>query len=254
MIHRVQSRVRRSLFAVALALGFTVPALAPAQGPSSELDPDLLGPIIREYLLNHPEVVVEAIEAYQAREEALEAERVRERLISYRDSTDNPAFRPILGNAEASITVIHFFDYNCGFCKRMQADVIAVLEADDDVRFAQIEFPILAESSGIAARAALAAERQGLYSAFHNAVMSYRGNLDEGIIFAIAEGEGLDIDQLRADMGDPMITATLQSNRAMAEALGVRGTPAYVIGEQVIPGAVGVPGLVEAITAARNSG
>lgn len=251
---RVFDGVRRVVAVAVLATGLAVPSLGAAQPAAGDLDPEVLGPMIRDYLLTHPEVVIEAIEAYQARQEALEAERIRERLVSYRESTDEPAFRPVLGNPDAGLTVIHFFDYNCGFCKRMQDDVNAVLEADPDLRFAQIEFPILAESSGIAARAALAADRQDLYEPFHNALMAYRGTLDEGVIFAIAEGEGLDLDRLRADMGDPAVTATLQANRAMAEALGIRGTPAYVIGDQVIPGAVGAPGLVEAITTARRDG
>ena len=247
---RVFDGLRRAAAVAFLA----VPSWGAAQPAAGDLDPEVLGPMIRDYLLTHPEVVVEAIEAYQARQDALEAERVRERLVSYRASIDAPAFRPVLGNPDAGLTVIHFFDYNCGFCKRMREDVNAVLEADPDLRFAQIEFPILAESSAIAARAALAADRQDLYEPFHNALMAYRGTLDEGIIFAIAEGEGLDLDRLRADMGDPTVTATLQANRVMAEALGIRGTPAYVIGDRVIPGAVGVPGLVEAITAARRQG
>lgn len=251
---RVFDGLRRAAAVAFLATGLAVPSWGAAQPAAGELDPEVLGPMIRNYLLTHPEVVVEAIEAYQARQDALEAERVRERLVSYRASIDAPAFRPVLGNPDAGLTVIHFFDYNCGFCKRMREDVNAVLEADPDLRFAQIEFPILAESSAIAARAALAADRQDLYEPFHNALMAYRGTLDEGIIFAIAEGEGLDLDRLRADMGDPTVTATLQANRVMAEALGIRGTPAYVIGDRVIPGAVGVPGLVEAITAARRQG
>ena len=198
--------------------------------------------VVRDYLLKHPEVIIEALQVLEARkkQQAIDA------LLS-----DKAA--PVAGNPEGPLTVVEFFDYQCPYCKTIAADMIETLEAEGDVRIVFKEYPILGPASEFAAKAALAAHRQGKYLAFHQALMAARGKLDESVVIEEARRVGLDLERLRADMESPEIADALSRNQTLGAALRVSGTPAFVIGGEIIPGAIGMDQLRQLLEVERSS-
>ncbi len=207
--------------------------------------------VVRAYLLENPQVIVEALEILQAREQAAERRLQQESLVERRDEVFDSPRSPVIGNPEGDITLVEFFDYQCGYCKRMVDQVFQLTEEDPDLRIVLKEFPILGPGSVMAARAALAAGQQGLYAELHNALMQHRGALDEETILGLAAEVGLDVERLRADMDSPEVAAEIEANLALAEALGIRGTPAFIVGDRVVPGAVGYEMLKSLIDSQR---
>ncbi len=239
--------------ALALALSFGA-AAAPLQADPlfSAAQKEAIGKIVRDYLLKNPEVLAEAMAELTRRREAAEQAAVRKALEESRDALlRNPA-DPVGGNPAGSVTVVEFFDYNCGWCKRAYPHMRAAVKADGDVRIVYKEFPILAPSSRFAAKAALAARRQGRYGALHDLLMTHRGALDEARIVALAERAGLDLRRLKADMAAPEIAAAIEANMALAKRLGIQGTPAFAIGGRVIPGMLREAELIGEIRRARK--
>lgn len=242
--------MRASLIAalVITTLGLTPPASAQMSAAErSEIEQ-----VVRDYLLENPELLLEALEVLEQRTQAAQESRQQETLSLHRDELGRDATSPVLGNPEGDVTVVEFFDYQCGYCKQASAALRDLLERDPGVRLVMKEFPILGPASLVGARAALAAERQGGYEDLHWALMANRGQLDEEKVFALAAEAGLDVEQLRADMNDPRIQETLRRNYGLAEQLEIRGTPAFVIGDQLLPGAVPLEQLQQAVDAARS--
>ena len=206
--------------------------------------------IIRDYLLENPAIIREAMQLLQQREEAekqaLAARAVKER----QDELLRDASSPVGGNPDGDITIVEFFDYNCGYCKRVVPSVAETLANDPNVRVVYKELAILGQESVFAARAALAARRQGKYLAFHEALMTAERADDQAVV-ALSKRLGLDQAKLLEDMRDPEITKILESNYQLANALGINGTPAFVIGERMIPGAMDAAGLAEIIAQER---
>ena len=167
---------------------------------------------------------------------------------------DDPA-APVSGNPSGDVTLVEFFDYHCGPCKGALKAVMPVLDDDPGVRLVFKEFPVLGRQSIVAARAALAVNEQepSKYVEFHSALMSSRGRLTERRILRIARDVGLDAERLKADMFSPEIENALRRNYAVARALGIRGTPAFVVGERLIPGAASVETLKNSIAQARRT-
>ena len=239
-----------------LAIVVTIALLLPSGLFAQEFSQDQreeLGEIIRDYLLENPEVLREVIQSLERKEQE-EAAAAATAAISergaelYRSDDDLVA-----GNPNGSVTMAEFFDYNCGFCKRAMGDVLALIETDDDLRVVFKEWPILSDGSRFAARAALASRRQGKYWEFHLALMETR-SVDEATTMEVAERIGLDVEQLRADMEDPEVEAVIDRNMRLAEALGIQGTPAFFIDDQVIAGAVGHEALSQVIAQVREEG
>lgn len=194
--------------------------------------------LVREYILENPEIIAEAITLLQAKQENEKVERQQATLLELQPILQNPPESTVIGNPEGSVTVVEFFDYNCGYCKTMFETVQKSLRANDDIRLALIEFPILGPNSITATKAALAAREQDLYGPFHQAMILHRGNLNESTIMTLARGVGLNIDQLKADMKDPELDEIIAKNRELAQRLEINGTPAFVIGTALVPGAV----------------
>jgi len=149
---------------------------------------------------------------------------------------------------------VEFFDYNCGYCRHSLADVLKLLDKDKDVRLVFKEFPILGPGSVSAAKASIAARRQNKYWDFHLALMRERGTVDEAKVFAVAKTVGLDIPKLKADMESADVAKIIAQNQALAEALSIQGTPAFVIDQTLIPGAPGYDGLANAVAAVKEAG
>ena len=158
----------------------------------------------------------------------------------------------VLGNPDGKIVLIEFFDYNCPYCRRAKPEIEALLAADPNVRLVYREWPILGEGSVFAARAALAAREQGLYEDFHWAMMGMNGRAEESAVLRIAEEIGLDIVQLRRDMEAQEIDAHIQTSMRLARALGITGTPSFVIGDALVPGVVDVERLQTLVSDARE--
>lgn len=231
---------------VAFGLAGAVPA-AQAQEEPAVFDAEqseAIGALVRQYLLDNPEVLVEALHLYEQRQQQAKLTAAAEELLR------DPA-APVLGNPEGDVTLVEFFDYRCGYCKRMTSTLAQLLEEDPQLRMVMKEYPILSAESVEAARAALAAVRQGKYEDFHFALMENRGDFSEDEVMAIATSVGLDEDQLRADMADPEIEAALRRNHALAGQIGVGGTPAFIVNGVLIPGATSIEQLRALIAEAR---
>ena len=201
-------------------------------GTGSALPRSELEGAIRDYLLNHPDVLREALDP--ARQLVATAERMRGEILG-------AAGVPAAGEEAAQVTVVEFFDYRCGFCKRSLDAVRMALERPN-VRLEMREYPILGADSTRAAQAALAAARQGRYLDAHWALMEHDGDYDDAAIERIASDLGLDAEQLLADMESPEVGALIEANRALARKLGVNGTPAFLVAGpdalEVSPGAL----------------
>lgn len=243
-----------------LVLAVSLVALLATQGLRAEHDASsttqqVLEETIHEYLLSHPEVLLEVFDILQEREQAANDDQARATLASQRDELFNDPTAPFAGNPHGDVVIVEFFDYFCSYCKRVMADVMTAATDDPGVRLVYKEFPILGDASVIAARAALAVHRiaPDQYIAVHMAMMSSRARLNEGRILAIAEEFGIDTDALADEMKNPEIDAIIERNRALARALGINGTPGFVIGDQVIPGAISLDTIRELIAEARQS-
>ncbi len=157
----------------------------------------------------------------------------------------------MLGNPDGDVTIVEFFDYQCGYCKTMAGPMRDLVKTDGKVRWVLKEFPILGPESMVAARASLAAHRQGKYETFHFTLMGLRGRLSEAAIWQAAAEAGLDIARLRQDMADPAIEALINTNYQLAQALQIEGTPAFAIGGTLVPGAAPKEHLSELVRRAR---
>jgi protein-disulfide isomerase len=222
---------------------------------ASAMDKAEVEKIVREYLLANPELLNEMIAELQKRDEAAAGEKAKTGIAANRDALMNDGFSHVAGNPDGDVTVIEFFDYRCGYCKKVAPDVIALLDQDKGVRLVLKEFPILSKTSEEAARAAMASLNQGgdLYWKFHNAMLM-ADSLDSAAIYDIAAGQGLDLARLKKDMADPSIDEKLKKTRDLAKQIGVDGTPAFIIGDRLVPGAVAVDELKTLVDAQRSGG
>ncbi len=242
--------------AAALLLTLALGALAgyPSKAQADAFDAeeeDAIREIVRDYLLENPEVVYEAIQRLQEREQAAQSERRQQGLEAQRADLEDPGMLPVLGNPEGDVTLVEFFDYRCGFCRAVAADVLDAVEDDGNVRLIMREFPILGQDSVEAAQVALAASKQGVYQEFHLKLMTEVPSVNGERALALANSMGLDMDRLRADMQAPEINAELRRSFQVAEALDIGGTPAFVIAGQVVPGAISREQMEDLIAEAR---
>ncbi|SLN48945.1 DsbA family protein [Oceanibacterium hippocampi] len=241
-------------FLAALALAVTLLGVTGAQAGESldEAQEARIREIVREYLIEHPEVIVEALQALEAREQAARQDSLKDRVVAHADGLFNDPTSPILGNPDGDVTIVEFFDYRCPYCKRAHRALAEVLEADGNIRVVLKEFPVLGKDSVTAARAALAAVHQDGYLAFHEAMMANEGNLGEDRVLALAASVGLDTAKLQQDMASEEIVAVIRRSYALAQALDITGTPAFVVGEKVYPGALTADQFREIVRQARG--
>lgn len=205
--------------------------------------------IIQSYISENPEIIVEALNEYQRREQEREEQRATEALQKNMSFIkDNPHSPAIGATKNPELVVAEFFDYNCGYCKRAIGD-IEKLEAEygDRVKIVFKEYPIFGGDSDTAARLALAADKQGKYFEYHQALMKTQGKMDESRLLDIAAGIGLDVEKLKADKDSAEISELLNETKEKGAEIGVRGTPAFVIGDKLIRGAVGFEQMKEVI-------
>jgi protein-disulfide isomerase len=209
---------------------------------------------VRAYLLEHPEIIAETISRLESQHAAQAATEVQAALKARADEVFRDPNSPVGGNPNGDITLVEFFDYNCPYCRQMVPVMMQAETADPQLRVVYKEFPILGPNSTLAAKAALAAHKQGKYLAFHRALFQARGAIDASKITEVAATVGLDADRLKADMADPTIAALIEKNLALARALRIDGTPGFVAGSQILRGAVDLKALQGFIQEARGTG
>jgi len=224
-------------FGIALVAGFAGAALWGATGLGSSAT--------RDYLLANPEVLPEAMEVLQRREQMARIEPLRSQL-------ETPFPGAVLGNPAGTVTLVEFSDYACSFCRQSVADVEALIAANPDLKVVMREYPILSQGSVDAARMALAAAQQGRYAAFHQAMFQL-GSPTPQSIEAAASTAGVDLAKARAAIETGAFDDQLRANGSLANALGISGTPGWVVGDQTLNGAVGRQAIGEAIAEARRS-
>lgn len=218
---------------------------------SDSLPQDAFERRVRDYLVTNPEVIVEAMRSLERKQQEAEQTDALTALATNRDELLNSPESPVGGNPQGDVTLVEFFDYNCSYCRQVAPTMMTAEEGDPQLRIVYKEFPILGPNSIIAAKAALAANRQNAYPRFHKAMMQVSGTADEGKVVAIAEEIGLDVEQLRTDMADPAIDAEIERNLALAQALRINGTPGFVIGEEILRGATDLQTMQSLIAQAR---
>ena len=238
-----------------LTLAVIAVALAGAQAHAADPTPlsrSDVEQIIREYLMSRPEVITDALRAAEMKRRETAQREAQQAIVTHREQLLRDSTSPVGGNAAGDVTVVEFFDYACPHCKSVSGPVKQLLREDPNVRLVYKELPVLGEASVTAARAALAARAQGKYAAFHDVLMASTGPLDAAEIYRLAAQVGLDVDRLKTDMAAPDVTTALRNNFTLAQALGVNGTPAFVVGDQLIPGAVQLPQLKQLVARARQ--
>ena len=239
---------------LAAALGLAAPALAQEQSRPDGLSPDqvkAIEEVVRDYLLANPEVLVDALQVYQERQRVAEQERRNQAVAAHRPLLEDDPDSPVLGNPEGDVVIVEFFDYRCPYCRRVADNVRTAVEEDGKIRLVMKEFPILGPQSQRAARAALATVNQGKYMEFHFALMNNPGDMSDQHIWNVAEGVGVDVERLKVDMQAREINRMLRRNFELAEMLDINGTPAFVIGDTVVPGAIDLNRVRELVAEAR---
>jgi protein-disulfide isomerase len=193
--------------------------------------------IIKDYLINNPEVMMEVQNALEAKMDKIQAERTAVAIQQNAPEIFRPSASPIVGNAKGDVTVIEFFDYNCPFCKKAYHELAQLMDKDKQVKVILKELPILSKGSEEAAKIALAAKMQGKYWEFHRALQEVQGQTNEAGALRVAEKLGLDMTKLRKDMASAEVKREIDQTRALAAKLGIQGTPHFLVGDRTIAGA-----------------
>lgn len=207
--------------------------------------------IVRDYLIRHPEVMIDVMQALDAKQTQAKEEQRSDVLSSRRGDIYNSPDDFVAGNPDGDVTIVEFFDYQCGYCKRAFGPLMETLEKDGNVRLVLKEFPILGPASVTASHAAIASMRQGRYFEFHKALFRNRGELSDEKIMKIAADAGLDTAQLKRDMADPKVAAIIERNSELAYALNIGGTPGFIAGGRVLPGALSAEELAALVKEVR---
>jgi len=247
------SRSLAPAFAVMLAIAIPQAAHAADEltaGQRSEVER-----LVRDYILEHPELIQDAMTELEKRQAAADAEKHKSAVKKYSEVLFSSPRQVVLGNPTGNVTFVEFFDYNCGYCKRAMTDMLTLLKDDPKLKVVLKEFPVLGPGSLEAAQVAVAVRMQDKtgkkYLEFHQKLLGSRGQADRARAMAVAKDIGLDMTRLDKDMTSPEVKETLQESMKLAEALGLNGTPSYVIGDNVVVGAVGLDALKEKVNTSR---
>lgn len=251
MIMTATMRLATMIAAVAIAFA---PAAVGAQNFSAPQRAEIES-IVKKYLIEHPEVLHEVMLELEKRQAVAEAEKAKAAVASNASALYNSTRQVVIGNPQGDVTLVEFFDYNCGYCKRALSDLLDLMKGDAHLKVVLKEFPVLGEGSVEAARVAVAVRMQDKsgkkYLDFHQKLLGVRGQADKARALAVAKEIGMDMARIEKDLASEEIQATLQENFKLAEALGLNGTPSYVVGSVVVVGAVGRDALKQKVSEAR---
>jgi protein-disulfide isomerase len=247
-------RSLRSLAPYAFAVVLGLPVVSHAQ-TFTDSQRSEIQKIIKDYLVANPEVLEEMSAELTKRQTAVEVEKHRAAVKRNAETIFNSPRGVVVGNRSGDVNFVEFFDYNCGYCKRAMSDMLELMKADPKLRVVLKEFPVLGPGSVEAAQVAVAVRMQDptgkKYLDFHQKLLNSRGQADKARAMAAAKDAGLDMARLEKDILSPEVSATLNENFKLAEDMGLNGTPSYVIGSDVVVGALGVEGLSKKISEAR---
>ena len=248
--------IRASLLAASLACT-ALPAAAFDMEAMTDAEREAFRGEIRAYLLENPEVLMEAIGVLEERQAAAQAEGDVALVQAHSEALFEDGFSYVGGNPEGDITMVEFMDYRCGYCRKAFPEVESLVEADGNIRLVVKEFPILGEQSEISSRFAIATLQQvgdEAYKAVHDALITLRGEVNEAAMQRIAEEAGFDPAPVIAAMGSSEVDAVIAENRALAQSMQITGTPTFVLEDQMLRGYVplqAMTGLVEEARAAK---
>jgi protein-disulfide isomerase len=245
--------LRPLALAAALAVAAAMPAAAQDFSPAQRGE---IEKIIKDYLIKNPEVLQEAMAELEKKQQVAESEKARSAIKNHSEALFNSPRQVTLGNPQGDVTFVEFFDYNCGYCKRALTDMMELMSKDPKLKVVLKEFPVLGPSSVEVAQVAVAVRMQDKtgkkYLEFHQKLLTGRGQVDKAKAMAAAKEIGLDMARIEKDLKSDEIGKTLEESMKLAEALGLNGTPSYVINNDVVIGAVGVAALSQKIQAARK--
>lgn len=245
---------RRLRFAACAAALLAITAPAAAEGSFSDAQKTEIGEIVRQYLLENPEILLEVSRKLEAKQQLAEADMRTKALEVSADAIFRSPNDHVTGNPKGDVTMVEFFDYNCGWCKKGFPEVMSLIEQDKNLRVVLKEFPIFGGDSDYAAMAAIAAKKQGKYWELHTALMSHEGKVTKDVVDELAKETGLDLDKLKADMNADDVKQVLAENHALGQALSINGTPAFIIDTNVTPGYLPAADLKAAIDGVRAGG
>ena len=194
--------------------------------------------IIKDFLANHPDMLMQAIQDADDKLKNEAKDKAKQALADHNQQVFNDPQSPTAGNPKGDVTLVEFFDYRCPYCKQVEPSLEKLLGDDKNLRFVYKEFPVLGADSELAAHVALAAKLQGKYDAFHRAMMAAPGHPDEAVIYKVAETVGLDINRLKQDAKSPEIDNQLKANLDLGNLLSIDGTPGFIVGTTIVPGAI----------------
>jgi protein-disulfide isomerase len=244
----------RLLAAAAAAALLMLPA-APSRAQSfSDAQRSQIEKIIKDYLVKHPEVLEEASAELDKRKQAAEAEKARSEIKNHSEALFHSPRQVTVGNTQGDVTLVEFFDYNCGYCKRALSDLTTIMKDDPKLRVVLKEFPVLGPGSVEAAKVAVAVRMQDSgkkYFDFHLRLLGGRGQADLARALAAAKEAGFDMARIQKDMASDEVNASINENMQLAEALGLNGTPSYIVGNELVVGAVGLAALKQKVNVAR---
>ncbi|MCI4678362.1 DsbA family protein [Rhodoblastus acidophilus] len=231
---------RKAIFAAFLSLSaFALPARA---GEFTAAQKSEIESIVHSYLLDHPEVLRDVANALEKKQQQEETALRHQAIEQNKDALFHSSFDGVVGNPNGKVTLVEFFDYNCGYCKRALGDLENLIKAEPDLRVVLADFPVLGPDSVEASRVAAAVRKQisgAKFFDYHQKLLMTRGHVGKEQALAVAQGMGLDMARVQKDMKDPSVHAGLAQTMKVADALGLNGTPSYVIGDEAIVGAVG---------------
>jgi protein-disulfide isomerase len=216
----------------------------------SKTEREITENIIREYILKNPSIIREALIALEAQDEKDKQQAAADNLVKYNSDIYTDADSPVAGNEKGDVTVVVFFDYFCGYCRKTLPELKSLTAKDSAVRIIYKELPIMGAESVVAAQAALAAEKQGKYSEFHYALLE-SDNASDTTIKGLCKKLGLNYEMLKKDMNDIKLNQSIERNQNLAAAIGVGGTPAYLVGKRFIPGAIDAVALAQIVADER---
>lgn len=225
-----------------------------AGSPFSTQERDAIDRRVREYILENPEIIMQAVQILRDRQEQQAENARRDGVRQHAEALRDPGPLPVLGNPDGDVTIVEFFDYRCPYCRQVANLALETAKADGNVRVVYKEYPILGPDSEFAARAAIAAAMQGRYAEFHKALMNDVQTVNQDSVLRLAEMMDLDVAQLKTDMRSDKVTRTIQRTRQLGQQLQINGTPAFIVGTEVAPGAISREELEQMIAQARQEG
>ena len=242
-----------SLSILAILAIFTSGCAATTKGPQiATPTQDLTDAAIERYIRAHPEVIEQSLQGLLAKREAELRDHQKTALVTKQKELLHDPASPVSGNLKGEITLVEFYDYRCGFCKKAASAVTELQKEDRRVRVVYKDLPILGEPSELAAKAALASQAQGKHQAFHEALLASHADMSKDAILKIAVKVGLDAKRLEADMANPKWQTVIDKNRVLARELGISGTPGFIVGNELVPGWLDLNGLKELIARAGH--